>query len=158
MVNLKDSPLKIAEKIIHRYIARRRRLPYRRSGYTQKAKIGGHTIYLRTGEYDDGSLGEIFIDMHKEGAALRSLMNCFAISVSLGLQHGVPLDEFVNAFTFTRFEPQGPVDHPNIKFATSVVDFIFRLMGMEYMGRTDFVHVKPADSELEAEREIEPQA
>ncbi|MEZ0227833.1 MAG: vitamin B12-dependent ribonucleotide reductase, partial [Planctomycetota bacterium] len=108
-------------------------------------------VYLHTGEYDDGELGELFIDMHKEGAALRSMMNCFAISVSLGIQHGVPLEEFVNAFTFTRFEPQGPVDHPNIKFATSVIDFIFRLLGYEYLGRTDFVHVKPADSELEEE-------
>jgi ribonucleoside-diphosphate reductase alpha chain len=127
----------------------RRRLPKKRKGFTQEAKVGGQKVYLRTGEYEDGALGELFIDMHKEGAALRSMMNCFAISVSLGLQHGVPLDEFVNAFTFTRFEPQGPVDHPNIKFATSVVDFIFRLLGMEYLGRTDFVHVKPADSELE---------
>jgi ribonucleoside-diphosphate reductase alpha chain len=131
----------------------RRRLPKKRRGFTQEAKVGGQKVYLRTGEYEDGSLGELFIDMHKEGAALRSMMNCFAISVSLGLQFGVPLDEFVNAFTFTRFEPQGPVDHANIKFATSVVDFIFRLLGMEYLGRTDFVHVKPADSELEEEAE-----
>jgi ribonucleoside-diphosphate reductase alpha chain len=132
----------------------RRRLPKKRRGFTQEAKVGGQKVYLRTGEYEDGSLGELFVDMHKEGAALRSMMNCFAISVSLGLQHGVPLDEFVNAFTFTRFEPQGPVDHPNIKFATSVIDFIFRLLGMEYLGRTDFVHVKPADSELEEERDL----
>ena len=132
----------------------RRRLPKKRRGFTQEAKVGGQKVYLRTGEYEDGSLGELFVDMHKEGAALRSMMNCFAISVSLGLQHGVPLDEFVNAFTFTRFEPQGPVDHPNIKFATSVIDFIFRLLGLEYLGRTDFVHVKPADSELEEERDL----
>jgi ribonucleoside-diphosphate reductase alpha chain len=136
----------------------RRRLPKKRRGFTQEARVGGQKVYIRTGEYEDGSLGEIFIDMHKEGAALRSLMNCFAISVSLGLQHGVALDEFVNAFTFTRFEPQGPVDHPNIKFATSVIDFVFRMLGMEYMGRTDFVHVKPADAELELEREIPPSA
>ena len=124
---------------------KRRRLPKKRRGWTQEATIGGQKVYLRTGEYEDGSLGEIFIDMHKEGAALRSMMNCYAIAVSLGLQHGVPLEEFVNVFTFTRFEPQGPVNHPNIKFATSVVDYIFRVLGLEYLGRTDFVHVKPAD-------------
>ncbi len=133
----------------------RRRLPKKRGGFTQEARVGGQKIYLRTGEYEDGSLGEVFIDMHKEGAALRSLMNCFAISVSLGLQHGVPLEEFVNAFTFTRFEPQGRVlDHPNIKFATSVVDYVFRVLGMEYLDRTDFVHVKPADSDLDEEKEV----
>ena len=98
---------RITEKIVHRYIARRRRLPDRRAGYTQKARIGNHKIYLRTGEYEDGTLGEIFIDMHKEGAAFRSMTNCFAIAVSLGLQHGVPLEEFVDAFLFTRFEPNG---------------------------------------------------
>ncbi len=130
----------------------RRRLPKKRRGFTQEAKVGGQKVYLRTGEYEDGSLGEVFIDMHKEGAALRSMMNCFAISVSLGLQHGVPLEEFVNAFTFTRFEPQGRVaDHPNIKFATSIVDYVFRVLGLEYLDRTDFVHVKPADGETEEE-------
>ncbi|MBI4550263.1 MAG: vitamin B12-dependent ribonucleotide reductase [Candidatus Omnitrophica bacterium] len=123
----------------------RKRLPKKRKGWTLEGKVGGHKVYLRTGEYDDGSLGEIFIDMHKEGAAFRSMMNCFAIAVSLGLQHGVPLKEFVDVFTFTRFEPQGMVDHPNIKQATSVVDFIFRVLGMEYLGRTDFVH-KPVDA------------
>jgi ribonucleoside-diphosphate reductase alpha chain len=123
----------------------RRRLPRKRHGFTQEATIGGQKVYLRTGEYNDGSLGEIFIDMHKEGAAFRSMMNCFAIAVSLGLQHGVPLGEFVNVFTFTRFEPQGPVNHQNIKFATSPIDYIFRVLGLEYQGRTDFVHVKPAD-------------
>jgi len=127
---------------------KRRRLPVKRGGFTQEARVGGHKVYLRTGEYEDGSLGEIFIDMHKEGAAFRSMMNCFAISVSLGLQYGVPLKEFVDCFTFTRFEPQGVVDHPNIKFATSVIDYVFRLLGMEYNGRTDFVQVKPADGEL----------
>jgi ribonucleoside-diphosphate reductase alpha chain len=101
--------VKTAEKIIHKYVARRQRLPYRRSGYTQKVKIGGQSVYLRTGEYDNGQLGEIFIDMHREGAAFRSLMNCFAISISLGLQHGVPLEEFVDAFVFTKFEPSGMV-------------------------------------------------
>ncbi|MCO5169870.1 MAG: vitamin B12-dependent ribonucleotide reductase [Planctomycetes bacterium] len=133
----------------------RRRLPKKRGGFTQEARVGGQKIYLRTGEYEDGTLGEVFIDLAKEGAALRSLMNCFAISVSLGLQHGVPLEEFVNAFTFTRFEPQGRVlDHPNIKFATSAVDYVFRVLGMEYLGRTDFVHVKPSDSDLEDEQAV----
>jgi ribonucleoside-diphosphate reductase alpha chain len=127
---------------------KRRRLPLKRHGFTQEARVGGHKVYLRTGEHEDRSLGEIFIDMHKEGAAFRSMMNCFAIAVSLGLQYGVPLKEFVDCFTFTRFEPQGVVDHPNIKFATSVIDYVFRVLGMEYMGRTDFVQVKPADGEL----------
>ncbi len=127
----------------------RRRLPKKRRGITQEARVGGQKLYLRTGEYEDGALGEIFVDIHKEGAALRSIMNCFAIAVSLGLQYGVPLEEFVNVFTFTRFEPQGPVDHPNIKNATSVVDFLFRLLGMEYLGRTDFVQVPPDTQDLE---------
>jgi ribonucleoside-diphosphate reductase alpha chain len=126
----------------------RRRLPLKRKGFTQEARVGGNKVYLRTGEHADGALGEIFIDMHKEGAAFRSMMNCFAIAVSLGLQYGVPLKEFVDVFTFTRFEPQGPVDHPNIKFATSIVDYIFRVLGMEYLGRTDFVQVKPIDGEF----------
>jgi ribonucleoside-diphosphate reductase alpha chain len=122
----------------------RRKLPNKRRGFTQEANIAGHKVYIRTGEYDDGALGEIFIDMHKEGAAYRAMMNCFAISVSLGLQYGVPLQEFVNKFTFTRFEPSGPVTgHPNVKMATSIVDYIFRVLGMEYLGRTDFVQVKP---------------
>ncbi|MBI2604697.1 MAG: vitamin B12-dependent ribonucleotide reductase [Deltaproteobacteria bacterium] len=124
-------------------ITERRRLPRKRGGFTVEAKVAGHKVYLRTGEYADGSLGEIFIDMHKEGATFRSLLNCFAIAISLGLQHGVPLEEYVNVFTFTRFEPQGMVDHPNIKTATSVIDFIFRVLGMEYLNRTDFVHVMP---------------
>lgn len=126
---------------------KRHRLSKKRRGFTQEARIGGHKVYLRTGEYEDGALGEIFIDMHKEGASFRSIMNCFAIAVSLGLQYGVPLEEYVQCFTFTRFEPQGTVDHPNIKMATSVVDFIFRLLGMEYLGRTDFVQVKPTKDE-----------
>jgi len=122
----------------------RRKLPAKRRGFTQEAGVAGHKVYLRTGEYDDGTLGEVFIDMHKEGAAYRSMMNCFAISVSLGLQYGVPLKEFVDKFTFTRFEPSGIVDgHPNVKMATSIVDYIFRVLGMEYLGRTDFVQVKP---------------
>lgn len=123
----------------------RRKLPSKRMGFTQEASVAGHKVYLRTGEYGDGALGEVFIDMHKEGAAYRSMMNCFAISVSLGLQYGVPLREFVDKFTFTRFEPSGIVDgHPNVKIATSVIDYIFRVLGMEYLGRTDFVQVKPS--------------
>ncbi len=131
---------------------RRRKLPKKRQGVTVEARIGGQKVYLRTGEYDDGKLGEIFIDAHKEGAAFRSIMNCFAIAVSLGLQHGVPLEEFVNVFTFTRFEPQGAVDHPNIKYATSLVDYIFRVLGMEYLGRTDFVQVPPELDTLECNK------
>lgn len=129
---------------------RRRRLPKKRFGFTQEARVGGQKIYLRTGQYEDGGLGEIFIDIHKEGATYRSLMNCFAIAVSLGLQYGVPLDEYVNVFTFTRFEPQGTVDHPNIKYATSVIDYIFRVLGMEYLGRTDFVQVPPEALQAES--------
>lgn len=124
----------------------RKKLPAKRRGFTQEASVAGHKVYIRTGEYEDGTLGEVFIDMHKEGAAYRSMMNCFAIAVSLGLQYGVPLKEFVNKFTFTRFEPSGVVDgHPNIKMATSIVDYIFRILGLEYLGRTDFVQVKPVD-------------
>jgi ribonucleoside-diphosphate reductase alpha chain len=138
-------PMQVAEKIVYRYIAKRRRMPERRSGYTQKAVIGGHKVYLRTGEYDNGQLGEIFIDMHKEGAAFRSLMNNFAIAVSLGLQHGVPLEEYVEAFTFTRFEPNGPVvGHQNIKMATSLLDYIFRELAVSYLGRYDLAHVQPS--------------
>jgi ribonucleotide reductase alpha subunit len=140
-----QQPLQVAEKIVYRYIAKRRRMPERRSGYTQKAIIGGHKVYLRTGEYDNGQLGEIFIDMHKEGAAFRSLMNNFAIAVSLGLQHGVPLEEYVEAFTFTRFEPNGPVvGHQNIKMATSLLDYIFRELAVSYLGRYDLAHVQPS--------------
>src|SRR6266852_1916209 len=120
------------------------RLPKKRHGFTQEAHVGGHKVFLRTGEYEDGSLGEIFIDMHKEGAAFRSLMNCFAMAVSIGLQYGVPLQTYVDQFTFTRFEPQGSVQgHPNVKFATSIVDYIFRVLGVEYLGRYDLAHVKP---------------
>jgi ribonucleoside-diphosphate reductase alpha chain len=124
----------------------RQPLPSRRSGYTQKAKIGGHSLFLRTGEYPDGSLGELFLDMHREGAAFRSLLNSFAIAVSLGLQYGVPLEEFVDAFVFTRFEPNGVVQgHENIKITTSVLDFIFRDLALSYLHRTDLVQVKPDD-------------
>jgi ribonucleoside-diphosphate reductase alpha chain len=122
----------------------RHRLPNKRSGLTIESTVAGHKVYLRTGEYADGTIGEVFIDMHKEGAAYRSMMNCFAIAISLGLQYGVPLKEFVDKFTFTRFEPAGPVQgHPNVKMATSIVDYIFRVLGMEYLGRTDFLQVKP---------------
>jgi ribonucleoside-diphosphate reductase alpha chain len=122
-------------------IVERRTLPAKRRGYTQKAKINGQAVFLRTGEYQDGTLGEIFIDMAKEGATMRSMLNCFAISISIGLQYGVPLEEFVEKFVFTRFEPAGFVEHPNIKSTTSIVDFIFRALGYEYLGRTDLVHV-----------------
>lgn len=136
----------VAQNVVTRYISQRRRLPSRRGGYTQKAQLGMHKIYLRTGEYEDGTIGEIFIDMHREGAAFRSLLNCFAIAVSIGLQYGVPLDEFCDAFVHTRFEPNGLVsDHDNIKMATSVIDYIFRDLGLAYLGREDLVQVKPSE-------------
>jgi ribonucleoside-diphosphate reductase alpha chain len=142
----KAEPVAAAEKIVERVIGQRRRLPDRRAGYTQKARIGNHKVYLRTGEYEDGSLGEIFLDMHKEGAAFRSMTNCFAIAVSLGLQHGVPLDEFVDAFLFTRFEPNGIVQgNPHIKMTTSIIDYIFRELAISYLGRHDLAHVEPED-------------
>ncbi|MEM8589509.1 MAG: vitamin B12-dependent ribonucleotide reductase [Pseudomonadota bacterium] len=137
---------KIVERVIERRHATRARLPDRRKGYTQKAIIGGHKVYLRTGEYDDGSLGELFVDMHKEGAAFRSLMNNFAIAVSIGLQYGVPLEEFVEAFTFTRFEPAGPVTgNDTIRMATSILDYIFRELAISYLGRNDLAHAEPSD-------------
>ena len=142
----------VAEKIVERVIERverfreREKLPDRRKGYTQKAVVGGHKVYFRTGEYQDGRLGEIFIDMHKEGAAFRSLMNNFAIAISLGLQYGVPLDEYVEAFTFTRFEPAGLVQgNDAIKNATSILDYIFRELAISYLGRNDLAHVAPED-------------
>ncbi|MDB5025729.1 MAG: vitamin B12-dependent ribonucleotide reductase [Mucilaginibacter sp.] len=123
-------------------VVQKKSLPYKRRGYTQKASIDGQTVFVRTGEYEDGTLGEIFVDMHKEGATFRSLMNCFAIAVSVGLQYGVPLEEYVEKFTFTRFEPAGMVvGHANIKSATSIIDYIFRMLGYEYLDRTDLVHV-----------------
>jgi ribonucleoside-diphosphate reductase alpha chain len=132
------------KKVVERFAegwAKRRPLPARRKGYTQKAYVGGHKIYLRTGEYEDGTLGEIFIDMHKEGAAFRSLMNCFAIAISLGLQYGVPLEEYVNAYIFTRFEPNGPVTgNDHIKMATSIIDYIFRELAITYLHRYDLAH------------------
>jgi ribonucleoside-diphosphate reductase alpha chain len=140
----------IVEKIVE--IARgREKLPGRRKGYTQKAIVGGHKVYLRTGEYDDGKLGEIFIDMHKEGAALRAMMNNFAIAVSVGLQYGVPLDEYVEAFTFTRFEPAGMVQgNESIKNATSILDYIFRELAVSYLGRHDLAHVEPSEIGFDA--------
>ncbi len=144
---------KIVEKVVERIVVmrERERMPDRRKGYTQKAVVGGHKLYLRTGEYDDGRLGEIFIDMHKEGAALRSLLNNFAIAVSLGLQYGVPLDEYVDAFTFTRFEPSGPVQGNNsIKFATSILDYVFRELAVSYMERFDLAHVDPTGEGFDA--------
>jgi ribonucleoside-diphosphate reductase alpha chain len=139
----------VAERVIERVIERwpgRNRLPTRRKGYTQKAIVGGHKVYLRTGEYEDGSAGEIFIDMHKEGAAFRSLMNNFAIAISIGLQYGVPLEEFVEAYTFTRFEPSGLVEgNDAIKMSTSVLDYIFRELAVSYLGRNDLAHVEPSD-------------
>jgi ribonucleoside-diphosphate reductase alpha chain len=137
---------KIVEKVIIKEIISRHRekLPERRKGYTQKAIVGGHKVYLRTGEYQDGSLGEIFIDMHKEGAGFRAMMNNFAIAVSVGLQYGVPLEEFVEAFTFTRFEPAGMVQgNDSIKNATSILDYIFRELAVSYLDRTDLAHVAP---------------
>ena len=137
---------KVVEKIIVKEIVRahREKLPERRKGYTQKAIVGGHKVYLRTGEYGDGSLGEIFIDMHKEGAGFRAMMNNFAIAVSVGLQYGVPLEEFVDAFTFTKFEPAGMVQgNDSIKNATSILDYIFRELAVSYLDRTDLAHVKP---------------
>lgn len=136
----------VAERIVEKFLTGRKRLPQRRKGYTQKAVVGGHKVYLRTGEYDDGRLGEIFIDMHKEGAAFRSLMNNFAIAISIGLQYGVPLDEYVEAFTFTRFEPNGMVEgNDAIKMATSILDYVFRELAISYLGRNDLSHVQPED-------------
>ncbi len=138
----------VVEKIVERFIRQqeRERLPDRRKGYTQKASVGGHKVYLRTGEYEDGRIGEIFIDMHKEGAAFRSLMNNFAIAVSIGLQYGVPLEEFVEAFTFTRFEPQGMVTgNDAIKMSTSILDYTFRELAISYLGRHDLGHVSTDD-------------
>ena len=141
-------PLAVAERIVKQVIreGERRRLPHRRRGYTQKAIVGGHKVYLRTGEFKDGALGEIFIDMHKEGASFRSLMNNFAISISIGLQYGVPLDEYVDAFTFTRFEPAGiVVNNDAIKMSTSILDYIFRELAISYLGRSDLSHAEAED-------------
>ncbi|GAB1722080.1 MAG: vitamin B12-dependent ribonucleotide reductase [Nitrospira sp. CR1.1] len=147
---------KVAERVLVRYLHKRRSLPARRSGYTQKAIIGGHKLYLRTGEYEDGTLGEIFLDMHKEGAAFRSLMNNFAIAISLGLQHGVPLEEFVEAFVFTRFEPNGPVKlNDRIKMATSIIDYIFRELAITYLERKDLSQVQEDDLRMDSMKKDE---
>ena len=147
---------KITERVLVRYLAKRRPLPTRRNGYTQKAVIGGHKLYLRTGEYEDGTVGEIFLDMHKEGAAFRSLMNCFAIAISLGLQHGVPLEEFVEAFVFTRFEPNGPVKlNDRIKMSTSIIDYIFRELAVTYLDRFDLAQVQEEDLRMDSMKKDE---
>ena len=159
--------LGVAERIVRQIMRQgeRQRLPHRRRGYTQKAVVGGHKVYLRTGEFQDGSLGEIFIDMHKEGASFRSLMNNFAIAISIGLQYGVPLDEYVDAFTFTRFEPAGMVHNNDaIKMSTSILDYIFRELAISYLGRSDLSHAEAEDllpdtiggGEKEATRVPEP--
>ncbi|MFN3404617.1 MAG: adenosylcobalamin-dependent ribonucleoside-diphosphate reductase [Cytophagaceae bacterium] len=155
-----EQVLKAAQKIIHESsdtkfkralsrVVEKKSLPDKRNGFTQKAKIDGHAVYIRTGEYDDGTLGEIFIDMYKEGASYRSLLNCFAVAVSVGLQYGVPLEEFVEKFTFTRFEPAGMVEgQPYIKYSTSLLDLIFRTLAWEYLGREDLLHVKPGKAQV----------
>ena len=164
MDNLLEAPAavqttQIVEKIVERFVATRHRLPDRRKGYTQKAVVGGHKVYLRTGEYEDGKLGELFIDMHKEGAAFRSLMNNFAIAVSIGLQYGVPLEEYVEAFTFTRFEPQGMVTgNDMIKMSTSILDYIFRELAISYLDRNDLGHVSPQDLEADTTGDGESQS
>ncbi len=136
----------ITEKVVVRYLSKRRRLPNRRGGYTQKAVVGGHKVFLRTGEYKDGTLGELFVDMHKEGAAFRSLMNAFAIATSIGLQHGVPLERYVDQFVFTRFEPNGMVQgNDRIMMATSIIDYLFRELAVTYLGRNDLAHVSEED-------------
>ncbi|MCB2054810.1 MAG: vitamin B12-dependent ribonucleotide reductase, partial [Geminicoccaceae bacterium] len=143
--------VQVTEKIVERFVSERRTLPQRRKGYTQKAVVGGHKVYLRTGEYEDGRLGEIFVDMHKEGAAFRSLMNSFAIAISTGLQYGVPLEKFVEAFSYVRFEPSGIVQgNDTIKMATSVIDYIFRELAISYLGRTDLANVDPDEMRHDA--------
>ncbi len=139
----------MVEKVVERDRTRRR-LPDRRKGYIQKASVGGHKVYIHTGEYEDGELGEIFIDMHKEGAAFRSMMNNFAIAISIGLQYGVPLDEFVDAFVFTRFEPSGRVTgNDSIRSATSILDYVFRELGVSYLDRRELAQVTPEAANLD---------
>lgn len=146
----KEVQTQIVERVYHR--ADRRRLPKKRSGFIREAYVGGHKVFLRTGEFEDGTLGEIFIDMYKEGASFKGLMNCFAVLASKALQYGMPVEELVDSFTFTRFEPAGPVEgHETIKYATSILDYVFRSVGYDYLNRTDFVHVKAVD-------EIEPES
>ncbi len=154
------TPQKVAEKVVVRYLAKRRRLPDRRKGYTQKAIVGGHKVFLRTGEYEDGTLGEIFVDMHKEGAAFRSLMNSFAIAISIGLQHGVPLEKFADQFLFSRFEPNGLViGNDRIKMSTSIIDYVFRELAITYLGRDDLAHVSEEDLRHDAlgKEKLEPE-
>ena len=140
----KEVQERIIEKVYHR--SERRMLPKRRKGYIREAYVGGHKVFLRTGEYDDGSLGEVFIDMYKEGASFKGLLNCFAVLASKALQYGMPLEELVDSFTFTRFEPAGAVQgHNVIKNSTSILDYVFRSIGYDYLGRKDFVHVKAVD-------------
>ena len=145
-----EAPEAIMETIveqIEKRAAERQKLPDRRKGYIQKATVGGHKVYLHTGEFEDGELGEIFIDMHKEGAAFRSLMNNFAIAISIGLQYGVPLEEFVDAFVFTRFEPAGPVEgNDSITHATSILDYLFRELAVSYLGREDLAESTPDET------------
>ena len=140
----KEVQERIVERVYHR--SERRHLPKRRKGYIREAYVGGHKVFLRTGEYDDGSLGEVFIDMYKEGASFKGLLNCFAVLASKALQYGMPLEELVDSFTFTRFEPAGTVQgHNVIKNSTSILDYVFRSIGYDYLGRKDFVHVKAVD-------------
>jgi ribonucleoside-diphosphate reductase alpha chain len=142
--SLRRSPSPIAIQRPEPSSETRRRLPDRRKGYIQKAVVGGHKVYLHTGEFDNGELGEIFIDMHKEGAAFRSLMNNFAIAISIGLQYGVPLEEFVDAFLFTRFDPAGDVQgNDRVRRATSILDYIFRELAVSYLGRSDLAQIHP---------------
>jgi ribonucleoside-diphosphate reductase alpha chain len=149
--DIEDEVPKTVIQVVEKIVRKREKMPPKRKGYTQKAVVGGHKVYLRTGEYDDGRLGEFFIDMHKEGAAFRSMMNAFAIAISVGLQYGVPLEEFVDAYTFFRFEPSGFVqDHDRIKNSTSIVDFIFRDLAINYLGRDDLAHVNPGESDYTA--------
>jgi ribonucleoside-diphosphate reductase alpha chain len=150
--NEKDNKNIIVQKLNNK-INDRSKMPDRRKGYIQKVTIGDHKIYLHTGEYDDGTVGEIFIDMNKEGELVKSLMNNFAIAISLGLQYGVPLDEFVDAFIETKFEPSGEIKgNDRILNASSILDYIFRELAISYLGREDLAHTpsihKPADKNI----------
>lgn len=155
----KSSDEETTEEAIYNGLKRgeKKHMPVRRRGITVESSVGGQKIHLRTGEYEDGTLGEIFIDMFKEGASYRSLLNSLAVAVSIGLQYGVPLEKFVEKFTFTRFEPSGMTNHPNVRTCTSIIDFIFRVLGMEYNGRTDFVHVEPETTQKAQEVPATPE-
>ncbi|MFA6042525.1 MAG: vitamin B12-dependent ribonucleotide reductase, partial [Patescibacteria group bacterium] len=147
-VNEQVTPQQVSDAVAAQAV--RSALPNKRRGFVQKAYVGGHKVYLRTGEYPDGKLGEIFIDMYKEGTAYRSLLSMFAISISKGLQYGIPLEDYVDTYTYTRFEPAGSVQgHSNVKMSTSILDYVFRVLGYEYLGRNDLVHVKPEVKEVE---------